>query len=80
MTEHDLFERIEQLVHREQELRTRAVGDGISDDDRQELRTVEERLDQCWDLLRRRRAKAEFGEDPDDEGPRPAGEVESYQQ
>ncbi len=80
MTDHEVFERIEQLVHREQELRSRVGGYGISDEDQQELRAVEERLDQCWDLLRRRRAKAEFGEDPDDEGPRPAGEVESYQQ
>ena len=80
MTEEDLFGRIEQLVQREQELRRQSGSDGVSDEDREELRMVEERLDQCWDLLRQRRARAEFGGDPDDAEPRPAGEVESYRQ
>ncbi|MFD3812177.1 DUF2630 family protein [Rhodococcus sp. NPDC058639] len=79
MTE-DLFGRIEQLVQREQELRRQSGSDGVSDEDREELRIVEQRLDQCWDLLRQRRAKAEFGGDPDDAEPRPVGEVESYRQ
>ena len=39
---------------------------------------LEVRLDQCWDLLRQRRAKTEFGEDPDTAALRPAAEVESY--
>ncbi|MGC5164229.1 DUF2630 family protein [Rhodococcus sp. 105337] len=80
MTEEDLFGRIEQLVQREQELRRQSGSDGVSDEDREELRMVEERLDQCWDLLRQRRARAEFGGDPDDAEPRPVGEVESYRQ
>ncbi|MGI9209537.1 MAG: DUF2630 family protein, partial [Rhodococcus sp. (in: high G+C Gram-positive bacteria)] len=79
-TEEDLFGRIEQLVQREQELRRQSGSDGVSDEDREELRMVEERLDQCWDLLRQRRARAEFGGDPDDAEPRPVGEVESYRQ
>ena len=80
MTEEDLFGRIEQLVQREQELRRQSGSDGVSDEDREELRMVEERLDQCWDLLRQRRARAEFGGDPDDAEPRPVGEVESCRQ
>jgi hypothetical protein len=36
------------------------------------------RLDQCWDLLRQRRARAEFGLDPDTAQPRPADQVEQY--
>ncbi|MEV5305674.1 DUF2630 family protein [Streptomyces diastaticus] len=36
-------------------------------------------LDRCGDLLRRRRAKAEFGGNPDEARPRPTGEVEGYQ-
>ena len=80
MTEEDLFGRIEQLVQREQESRRQSGSDGVSDEDREELRMVEERLDQCWDLLRQRRARAEFGGDPDDAEPRPVGEVESYRQ
>jgi len=80
MHEDDLFQYIEKLVEEEKALRSRADEDGPSDEDRQRLRTVEERLDQCWDLLRQRRAKAEFGEDPDEAQPRPVDEVESYRQ
>jgi len=41
---------------------------------------VEQQLDQCWDLLRQRRAKKEFHENPDDAVARPISEVESYWQ
>jgi hypothetical protein len=41
---------------------------------------VEEALDQCWDLLRQRRAKAKAGEDPEEAEVRPANEVEGYRQ
>jgi hypothetical protein len=37
-------------------------------------------LDQCWDLLRQRRAKSEFGQDPDAASPRPPEVVERYEQ
>jgi hypothetical protein len=37
-------------------------------------------LDQCWDLLRQRRALREAGRDPDDAGVRPAEVVERYEQ
>jgi ribonuclease Y len=42
------------------------------------LKRVEEELDQCWDLLRQRRAKREFGKDPDTAQPRDIGTVENY--
>ncbi|GGW59752.1 DUF2630 family protein [Streptomyces galilaeus] len=42
------------------------------------LRELESALDQCWDLLRRRRAKSEFGENPDDARVRSASQVEGY--
>ena len=41
---------------------------------------MEVELDQCWDLLRQRRAKEEFGQDPDDAEARSAGTVENYRQ
>jgi hypothetical protein len=41
---------------------------------------VEDSLDQCWDLLRQRRARREFGEDPGGSTARPATEVEGYLQ
>jgi hypothetical protein len=37
-------------------------------------------LDQCWDLLRQRRARREMGQDPDDARVRPPEVVERYQQ
>jgi len=37
-------------------------------------------LDQCFDLLRQRRAKREFGQDPDSATPRDPNTVENYQQ
>ena len=42
------------------------------------LRDVEVQLDQCWDLLRQRRARREFGRNPDDADVRDAGTVEGY--
>ena len=45
-----------------------------------ELRRLEESLDQCWDLLRQRRAKSEFGEDPEGATARPVHTVENYLQ
>ncbi|KOS54309.1 DUF2630 family protein [Rhodococcus rhodochrous] len=78
MDENDLFRHIEELVDEEKALRSQSSGDGTSDRDRQRLRAVEERLGQCWDLLRQRRTKAEFGNDPDEAEARPVGELESY--
>ncbi|MDH6679605.1 hypothetical protein M2284_003829 [Rhodococcus sp. LBL1] len=80
MTDHDVIEHIDELVREEKELRARAAGGGLGDEDRARLTLVEARLDQCWDLLRQRRAREEFGEDADAATPRPVDEVESYRQ
>jgi len=74
-----LFSRIDELVAEEHELRTKhAAGKVADDDERTRLQALEVELDQCWDLLRQRRAKREFGENPDDAQARPAGTVEGY--
>ena len=44
------------------------------------LRDLEESLDQCWDLLRQRRAHREFAQDPDESQQRPRQQVEGYLQ
>ncbi|MEU5842219.1 DUF2630 family protein [Rhodococcus sp. NPDC047139] len=80
MDENDLIQYIEKLVDEEKTLRSRTGEDGPSGEDLQRLGVIEERLDQCWDLLRQRRARAEFGDDPDRAQTRPADEVESYRQ
>jgi hypothetical protein len=41
---------------------------------------LEEQLDQCWDLLRQRQARRQYGDNPDDAKPRPISEVENYLQ
>jgi hypothetical protein len=78
MDDKSLLGRIHELVDEEKQLR--AANRGLSGDDRQRLTVVERELDQCWDLLRQRRAREEFGEDPDSAKTRPVDEVESYLQ
>lgn len=64
------------LVEEERDLRQRMGG--LLPEERTRLAELEVQLDQCWDLLRQRRAKAEFGEDPDTAAVRPPSEVEGY--
>ena len=71
---------IEQLVGEEHELWQREADGNASDDDRRKLEELKVSLDQCWDLLRQRRALREAGRDPDDAGARPPEVVERYQQ
>ncbi|HZP87974.1 MAG TPA: DUF2630 family protein [Burkholderiales bacterium] len=52
----------------------------LSEDERKRLRQIEIELDQCWDLLRQRRAKREFGDDPAEAQVRPPEIVEKYEQ
>jgi hypothetical protein len=81
MTERDIFEKIQTLVDREHELRERTVAGEIdSAEERAQLRSLEEALDQCWDLLRQRRARRNAGENPDEAEARPVQEVEGYLQ
>ena len=47
-------------------------------DDGRKLAQVEAELDQCWDLLRQRRALREFGDDPEQVALRDARTVERY--
>ena len=69
-----LLSRIDELVAEEKELRTRHT----DTDEHARLQALEVELDQCWDLLRQRRAKREYGENPDTAQPRSADTVEGY--
>jgi Protein of unknown function (DUF2630) len=71
---------IEQLVAEEHELWERESAGNASDADRLRLRELRVSLDQCWDLLRQRRALREAGKDPDDAGARRPEVVEGYEQ
>jgi fucose permease len=81
MNDKEILERINGLIETEHELRGElAAGTLSSEQERERLRSAEEALDQCWDLLRQRRARREFGEDPESAAARPSVEVEGYQQ
>ena len=68
---------IDQLVKEEERLYAKNT---LTDDDQARLAEVKVELDQCWDLLRQRRALREFGEDPNKAKVRPAKIVENYEQ
>jgi MFS family permease len=81
MDDKEILDRIHGLIETEHELRSQlAAGQLSSEQERERLRSAEEALEQCWDLLRQRRARREFGENPDDALVRPTAEVEGYQQ
>jgi hypothetical protein len=71
---------IEQLVAEEHELWERESAGNASEADRQRLQQVKVSLDQCWDLLRQRRALRDAGRDPDVADVRRPEVVESYEQ
>jgi Protein of unknown function (DUF2630) len=77
----DIIGRIGALVDEEHQLQRKAApGEPLSDDEVARLRQLQVDLDQCWDLLRQRRARREYGLDPEDATVRPADVVEGYQQ
>jgi hypothetical protein len=80
MDDREILSRINQLVADEDRLHEAAVAQSLSDEDREHLRGIDVQLDQCWDLLRQRRALREFGGDPDAASPRPIDTVEHYEQ
>ena len=81
MNDKEILGHIDELIQTEHELRAKVADGSLSSEaERAQLRTVEESLDQCWDLLRQRRARREFDEDPGDSAERPASEVEGYMQ
>lgn len=75
MNDKTLLSHISELVEEEHRLRDDAAAPGQNT---ARLRDVGEQLDQCWDLLRQRRALREFGGDPADAAIRDAGTVEGY--
>ena len=75
MVDEDIYQRINTLVDEEKVLR-----ENETPQDATRLAHIEETLDQCWDLLRQRRALREFGRDPDDAEVRDVDVVERYEQ
>jgi hypothetical protein len=80
MDDRQVLDRIGDLVEEEHTLERQAVGEGLDETKQARLHEVEVQLDQCWDLLRQRRARRDAGQDPDNAAVRPEGTVEGYLQ
>jgi hypothetical protein len=80
MEDERIHERIEALVAEEHELHERGAEGGLSDTDDRRLESIRIGLDQCWDLLRQRRALREAGLDPGAARVRDPEVVENYEQ
>jgi hypothetical protein len=81
MDDKEILGHIDELIQTEHELRAKlAAGELSSHEEQARLKAAEEALDGYWDLLRQRRARREFGEDPGQSAERPASEVEGYLQ
>lgn len=78
MDDKSVLTHIHELVAEEKRLR--AASHAMSAEDRRRLEKIQVELDQYWDLLRQRRARQEFGDDPNGARERPANEVEGYLQ
>ncbi|MEU1366569.1 DUF2630 family protein [Streptomyces sp. NPDC005803] len=79
-TNQRILHHITEMADEERRLRDHLVTDGAADPagNRARLVELERELDQCWDLLRQRRARSEFGENPDEAHVRPQSQVENY--
>ena len=80
MDNRELYEQISELVSEEHKLEEGHKGAPATPEEEERLRQIEIALDQCWDLLRQRRARRVFGQDPDGASARPQEVVEGYQQ
>jgi Protein of unknown function (DUF2630) len=76
----EIVSRIDELVAEEHHLEREHSAGGLADGDRARLKDIEVQLDQCWDLLRQRRARRDAGQDPGNAEVRAADVVEHYQQ
>ncbi|MEZ0072162.1 DUF2630 family protein [Planotetraspora sp. GP83] len=81
MKDNEILGQINELIDEEHALRQRlAAGEVTTEEEHARIKSLEEDLDRCWDLLRQRRAHRNVGEDPDNAAPRPVSEVENYLQ
>jgi hypothetical protein len=80
MDDNSVLERIDALSREELELEESHASDALSSVRLKRLHAIEVELDQCWDLLRQRRARRAAGQDPDDAAVRTETVVETYLQ
>jgi Protein of unknown function (DUF2630) len=81
MDDTEILAHIDDLIKTEHELRSKlAAGEISGAEEHARLASAEQALDQCWDLLRQRRARREYGQNPEEAQVRPVTEVEGYRQ
>lgn len=80
MDDLEIVRRIGELTQEEHNLERAHEGQVLSEQEQARLHQVEVALDQCWDLLRQRRARRRAGSDPEDAEVRPENVVENYRQ
>jgi hypothetical protein len=80
MDDAEIVQHINRLADEEHKLERAHAGTGLSDEELRRLRGIEVALDQCWDLLRQRRARRAADQDPGDAAVRPEDIVEGYRQ
>jgi hypothetical protein len=80
MDDKQILNTIQQLVEEEHALEREHASTGLQGDDAGRYESLQVQLDQCWDLLRQRRARRNAGQDPDEAAPRPGRTVEGYVQ
>ncbi|HTI14147.1 MAG TPA: DUF2630 family protein [Dictyobacter sp.] len=80
MEDRDILQHIQTLVDEEHSLMQMEASGQLEGDQRERFRSIEVHLDQCWDLLRQRRARRNAGLNPNEAQERPANIVENYKQ
>ena len=80
MNDAEILHRITTLVDEEHELTKRAEHGGLDEDEHARMKALQVSLDQCWDLLRQRRARRHAGQDPESVQVRDSSIVEHYKQ
>ena len=78
MDDAKILSRINELAREEHQLFERESRPNVSDADHERLRQIQVTLDQCWDLLRQRRARRAAGLEPEDARVRDEKTVEGY--
>lgn len=79
MDDKQILTHIQELVDEEHHLESLSVEE-TSASHKSRINEIDVALDQCWDLLRQRRARKSAGLDPDEASLRPPSMVEGYQQ
>ena len=78
MDDKEVLAQINTLAEKEHQLFRKEADEGVTDEERAELKALEVTLDQCWDLLHQRRARRSAGLDPDAAKVRDPQTVEKY--